>query len=96
MRIAPPLSNGEKPPADDVEALLRSYFRAEVPDPWPAPPLVRTHLPENTPAPAGRGPGRSRMALAASVAFLVAGSLAIPGRGPTRPAPAEPLRMSSG
>jgi len=60
---------------EDLEVLLRNYFRSEVPDPWPtmkapvatvAPPPARS---------AGRwAPVRSRLALAASVGFLMVGS----------------------
>jgi hypothetical protein len=95
MRLAP-LSTGEGPAPDDLEAILRAYFRAEVPDPWPAPPLTRAAARDARPGPAGRGPGRSRLALAASVALLVAGSLAISSRTPTHETPASPPRMSPG
>jgi hypothetical protein len=87
MTQAPPLSAGEGPPPDEVETLLRAYFRAEMRDPWPAPPLIRPTV--ATPAertPAG-GFNRSRFALAASVALLVGGSLLIPGQSPSRQAP---------
>jgi hypothetical protein len=90
MRLAPPLSTGEGPPPDDVEVLLRAYFRSEMPDPWPAPPLVRS-IPALAPAgPIRSGSGRSRLALAASVALLVAGTLAVPHA--TQPA-AEPIEL---
>jgi hypothetical protein len=96
MTQAPPLSTGEGPPPDEVETLLRAYFRAEMRDPWPAPPLIRTSVAapaEHAPA---RGFNRSRFALAASVALLVGGSLLIPGRSPNRPAPTPLPRMLPG
>jgi hypothetical protein len=64
--------------ADEVEGLLREFYRAEMPDPWPQlrPP---TEQPSSAaPAPwRGWGLLRSRLALAASVALLVAGHLAL-------------------
>jgi hypothetical protein len=91
-----PLSTGEGPPPDEVETLLRAYFRAEMRDPWPAPPLIRTTVA----APVGGAPARafnrSRFALAASVALLVGGSLLIPGRSPNPPAATPLPRMLPG
>jgi hypothetical protein len=84
MRLAPPLSNGEAPPPDELESLLQAYFRAEMPDPWPAPPLLRTAEPQATPAHTAGGVRRSRLALAASVAILLAGTLTVPQQTPTR------------
>jgi hypothetical protein len=86
MKLAPPLSNGEGPPTDDLEALLRAYFRAEMPQPWPAPPLVRAE-PQPAAARDRGGRHRSRLALAASVALLVGGSMLLPGRASNRPSP---------
>jgi hypothetical protein len=62
---------------DELEGMLRSFFRAEVPDPWPmmkAPePVVK--LPMRKRSPWLRvGP---RLAVAASVAFLLLGYLAL-------------------
>jgi hypothetical protein len=99
MRLAPPLSTGEAPPPDDVEALLRAYFRAEMPDPWPAPPLVLTAVsarPELAAHESGLGLSRSKLALAASVALLVAGSLLVPVRPQIADAPAPAPRMLPG
>jgi hypothetical protein len=71
-------------PDDDLDGLLRAFFQAEMPHPWPAlkaPPSSHTA----PPAPPRRSLFRSRLALAASVALLVTGALALPGRftGPT-------------
>jgi hypothetical protein len=61
-------------PDDDIDGLMRAYFRTEMPDPWP--PLS---LPDEGPVvlpkpmPVRRSLFRSRLALAASVAFLLAG-----------------------
>ena len=72
-------SPGFGPSGDELEGMLRSFFRAEVPDPWPmmkapAEPVV-VKLPK---------PRRStwlrigpRLAIAASVAFLLLGYLAL-------------------
>ena len=75
-------------PDDDLDTLLRAYFRAEMPDPWPsweAPlgqPAVVPLRPES-----GRRPlSRSRIALAASVALLVAGPLLLSGKFTDQPA----------
>ena len=71
---------------DDLDRLLTTYFRSELPHPWPelAPPVgVR-------PAAVEAHPGRSvltysRLTLAASVAALVAGGWLLSGRLPTAP-----------
>ena len=73
---AGPREGGHLP--DDLEGLLRAFFRAEMPDPWPT-------LPAPAAAPR-RGPlGRSRLALAASVAFLLIGQLSLCGTLPDAP-----------
>jgi hypothetical protein len=97
MKLAPPLSNGEAPPPDDVEALLRSFFRAEMPNPWPAKPSARLSVPRPAPVPTSAGSMRSKLALAASVMLLIAGSLAV-STTPTTPgeAPSPLSRMSPG
>jgi hypothetical protein len=96
MRLAPPLSNGEGPPPDELETLLSSYFRAEMPAPWPAPPLMRATPQQPAAARTARGLTRSRMALAASVALLIAGTVAMPGRSPSRPTPEKVPLISGG
>jgi hypothetical protein len=83
-------------PAQEVDALLSAFFRAEMPDPWPtfqapAPPVVP--LPPRRPPTWPRW--RSRLALAASVALLVLSALALPGKlAPTTGGPV--LRRSDG
>jgi len=59
---------------DDLDGLLSAYFRAEMPDPWPA-VVVPEEAPEllPLPMPARRSLFRSRLALAASVALLLVG-----------------------
>ena len=88
MNLLPPLPAppGGAPSSDgDIDTLLSAYFRAELPDPWPAAPArarVATAVPR-------RGLGRlarSRLALAASVALLVSGALFRAGRPDEAPA----------
>jgi hypothetical protein len=95
MRLAPPLSTGEAPPPDDLDALLQAYFRAEMPQPWPAPPLVRAAEASVKPKRA-RTVGRSRMALAASVAILVGGTLSLPLHTSNQKTPEQMPRMLPG
>jgi hypothetical protein len=64
---------------DDVDGLLRAFYKAEMPNPWPPleAPAARNVVLPFRPA-AKRFPMlRTRLALAACVAFLVAGPLAL-------------------
>jgi hypothetical protein len=64
---------------DELDGMLRAYYRAELPNPWPSleVPAARNDILPMRPA-ARRFPMlRSRLALAACVAFLVAGPLAL-------------------
>jgi hypothetical protein len=73
------------PPDDEIDGLLRAFFRAELPHRWPA---MKAPAPPTVPAPpAPRRPAlwRSRLALAASVALLALGSLFLPGQAPREP-----------
>jgi len=78
MRIAEPPSLDSPrrgPSCDDLDGLLRSFFRAEMPEPWPALelPAEETILPlPARPRPHRWKTFRARFALAASVAFLLA------------------------
>jgi hypothetical protein len=94
MRLAPPLSTGDPAAPDELDALLRAYFRAEMPDPWPAPPLVAS---PTSPAKGrgGRVSTRSRLALAASVIVLVGGTMLLPKVRPLAD-PAAPIRIGPG
>lgn len=59
--------------SDDVEGLLRDYFRSQLPNPWP-----ELKLPEEVPPlRAARPFWSSRSALAAAVGFLLIGSLVL-------------------
>jgi hypothetical protein len=61
-------------PPDELDTLLRDYFRSEMPEPWPAAkyPTVTVHF---QPQPRSFFGARSRslLALAAAVAVLIAG-----------------------
>jgi hypothetical protein len=79
MITRPPVeANGQPEPYED---LLRAFFRAEMPEPWPE--LNRPEprvLPFVRPQRASRFAGtRSRLALAASVAILLLSSWALSG-----------------
>jgi hypothetical protein len=78
-------------PADDLDRLLHNFFRAEMPEPWPAwsPPQAKPERPNV--AARLRGPAlRRRLVLAASVAVLLVGYLmlarAFPGSSDRSPA----------
>jgi hypothetical protein len=80
---------GGRPAGDELDGLLRAYFRAEMPDPWPAAPvperanerLVLTLPPaREEAAPRHSSLFRSRLALALSVALLILGALLLGGR----------------
>jgi hypothetical protein len=63
---------------DDLDGLLRRFFRSEMPDPWPAPPIV-SEPPRQDPA-QPRGfwfRHSSRLALAAAVSFFLVGYLTL-------------------
>jgi hypothetical protein len=79
------MSNMEPPPtellpfdrsAGDLDELLRAFFQAEVPHPWPASCLPAIAA---RPAAGGRPLWRSRCALAASVAILALASASLSG-----------------
>ena len=59
--------------SDDVEDLLRAYFHAQLPQPWPELQLPAA----SKPLPPTRSLWSSRSALAAAVAFLLLGSMAL-------------------
>jgi len=56
-------------PEKDIDGLLRTFFQAQLPQPWPKfqPPAITHRLPSRRPL------MRSRLALAASVALLAFG-----------------------
>jgi hypothetical protein len=64
---------------EDIDRLLGTFFRSEVPNPWPqlAVPVKTLRFPV-----ASRSLSSGRMALAASVAALLAGGWFLSGRLP--------------
>lgn len=65
--------------SDELDAVLRDFFRSEMPNPWPdlAPPETTPVLPLTRPA-RSWNPVRSRVALAASLGLLLTGTLLLP------------------
>jgi len=91
---------------DDLDQLLGAYFRAEMPDPWPAvptPPVRELLLSQPLRRSVWRLPlTRSRLALAASVALLLGSLLLLGGipqgsvagkAGPVGLSPGEATRL---
>ncbi len=66
-------------PGDDFDGLLRAFFRRQMPQRWPSPPRFPA-APIKHPSTSGRSLIRSRLALAASLALLLLGSLLLPSR----------------
>ncbi len=77
MRSVVPLSQNR---GDNVDGLLRAFYRAQMPHPWPKPPETSSQTLPFRRFSRGQGATRSRWVLAASVAFLLAGSLLLPRR----------------
>jgi hypothetical protein len=67
-------------PGDNLDGLLRAFFRSQLPHPWPSPPRPAPRTVPARPGRPGRALFRSRLALAATVALLFLGSLLLPGR----------------
>jgi hypothetical protein len=78
VAVPPHLDNRAKPPEDEVDQLLRAFYLRELPNPWPVltpPGRLASNVVPIQPV-ARRFPMlRTRLALAACVAFLVAGPL---------------------
>jgi hypothetical protein len=76
----PPVERAGKGPGDELDTLLRAFFQSKLPHPWPAPALPaaeeqgRPVVPLTPAAAHPWVPVRSRLALAASVGLLLAGS----------------------
>ena len=75
---------GSGPSTGEVDRLLREYFKAALPDPWPGPPAVTPVRAARTPLPWWRS---TRLALAASVLVAFTGYALVAGLFPdeTRP-----------
>jgi hypothetical protein len=77
MKLFIPEAVGGPKPPDELDGLLRAYFRAQLPDPWPSLEAPAALPPRKL---AARRPVfRARLALAASVALLGAASFLLPG-----------------
>ena len=83
-------------PPDDLDGRLRAFYRAEMPDPWPAwqAPASRAPLPAR-PTSRRKGFWGSRLALAASLALLLGGSLFLSGAMPALNAPGPTLNLKN-
>jgi hypothetical protein len=92
MNVAP-LSTGDNSPVDEVDAILRAFFRSETPIRWPDAPEYAAAI---APASPRRGLNRGRFALAASVAMLLSGTIAVTRFAPKAETPANPLRILPG
>jgi hypothetical protein len=67
-------------PGDDLDGLLTAFFRSELPSPWPGAPEPEEAEVIVRPMPRARRPiWGSRLALAASVALLLAGGWMLSG-----------------
>jgi hypothetical protein len=71
--------SGREQDPGEIDGLLRRFFRAEMPDPWPAAPATGdpVSVPVTRPS---RSLLRSRFALAASLLLLLVGHLSLSGR----------------
>ena len=82
------------PPADETESLFAEYLKAQVPHPWPACRALARSEPAELSGTPGRSDRRSRLTLAASIAILLGGGLAL-STGP-RPEPAPDQSPAAG
>ena len=94
----PPIQRGGTQPPDDLDDVLRAFYKAQMPKAWPllAVPAPRRTVPPPIARPAKGWPlMRSRLAVAASVALLAVGSLLLAGAFQGRSnAPADPIRVN--
>jgi hypothetical protein len=96
LSLQPPTQPGDaRNPDDDLDGLLRDYFRAETPNPWPVFRFAAVRQAVLPSRPRRFPLTRSHLALAASVALILLGSLflagiprdAQPGEVPTMASP---------
>jgi len=84
----PPIQGGPSRPPENLDDLLRRFFRSEMPRPWPVAPQVS--------APRKLQPSRpwfrhsSRLALAAAVTLFLIGYLVLARKFPTNQSPQQP------
>lgn len=81
----PIVPNSGRPPEDDLDGLLRSFYHAEMPAPWPSftAPAARDGVPPRAQTVYRFALWRSRLALAASILLLIAGTLFLFGGSDT-------------
>lgn len=84
MNFLEPSSTGsgrfDRPP-ENIDGLLRAFFQAEVPSPWPEMTAPVSAAAATAPAkPRVRSLVRSRLALAASIALLAIGPWLVAGK----------------
>jgi hypothetical protein len=99
--IEPPLFNRSSfsPSDDELDGLLRSFFRGEMPRPWPVlePPAAAIVSLSSPELPRSGVLSRSRVVLAASVAFLIGGqallSHALQTDGSANPGTSTPVDL---
>jgi hypothetical protein len=83
---------------DELDTLLRAFFQSEMPHPWPVPSLPETEeqarpvVPFTPAASPPWAPVHSRLALAASVGLLLAGSWFLAGQFQTADPGDQPIR----
>jgi len=98
--VQPPVPSSEGPGdlGDDLGELLRAFYKAEMPHPWPAPPVPPVRIAsKQSQSRTLRNPlvrSRLALALAASVVLLIAGLLLLPGHpGPSGFTPSESVSL---
>jgi len=77
--VPPSLDHSDRPSEDELDGLLRAFYKAELPNPWPSfeAPADRNLILPLRPFGKRFPMWRTRLALAACVAFLVAGPIAL-------------------
>jgi hypothetical protein len=84
--------------SDEIDRVLRAYYQSQMPDSWPAAPRpLRVTLSMPTPPRQRAFAGmRRRLALAASIALLIAGAFFASGKiAPSGPTDGDPLKDPS-
>jgi hypothetical protein len=101
----PPLVDRRGRPDDDLDGLLRSFFQAEMPSPWPSAPVPAVNATANGHAalpfvppvrPAQPWRMTSRLALAASLGGLLVGTLLLSGQFQGNQQSEQPTNLGSG
>jgi hypothetical protein len=97
INLRPPVSprSGQRPP-EDLDGLLRAFMRSEMPDPWPAMPVLPEPLRVARPKTDRWFHPGSRFALAATLAACLVGTLTLASSFPTEAPPAIETTTDSG